>query len=242
MWTNGCLAVAPDAEPPCVRVEPDVGREARELVVAADVAVLDEVRAQEALLRVGLDAAGLGEVQHLVRLARVRPAAATRSRAAVPLERVSRPWRRAARVGVRRRCAVLHDGEEADRVAVQLNHTIVYVQDSASSARWLAEVLGLRQPTRFGPFWIVETDNGVSLDYLDADEPIASQHYAFLVTEEEFDIVFGRVQARGLPYWADPGKTQPGRINRNDGGRGVYFDDPDGHRLEILTRPYGSGA
>jgi hypothetical protein len=67
-------------------------------------------------------------------------------------------------------------------------------------------------------------------------------HYAFLVSEPEFDTIFNRIRERKLPYWADPFKNKPGEINRHDGGRGVYFDDPSGHKLEIITRPYGSGG
>ncbi len=88
----------------------------------------------------------------------------------------------------------------------------------------------------------VEADNGVSLDFSESDEPIALQHYAFLVSEQEFDQIFGRIRDRGLPYWADPGRSRPNEINHRNGGRGVYFPDPDGHFLEILTRPYGSGG
>ncbi len=65
------------------------------------------------------------------------------------------------------------------------------------------------------------------------------QHYAFLVDESEFDQIHGRIQARGVPYWADPGQRRPQQINPNDGGRGLYWLDPDGHILEILTVPYG---
>jgi hypothetical protein len=68
------------------------------------------------------------------------------------------------------------------------------------------------------------------------------QHYAFLVSDAEFDQIFGRIQERGLDYWADPYRSRYKEINHNDGGRGVYWDDPDGHALEIITRPYGSGA
>jgi catechol 2,3-dioxygenase-like lactoylglutathione lyase family enzyme len=125
---------------------------------------------------------------------------------------------------------------------VQLNHTIVHSSDSARSATFLTEVLGLEPPGRFGRFRIVEVDNGVSLDYADTREAVVPQHYAFLVTEEEFDQIFERIRDRDLPYWADPGRARPGEINRRDGGRGVYFPDPDGHSLEILTRPYGSGG
>jgi catechol 2,3-dioxygenase-like lactoylglutathione lyase family enzyme len=127
-------------------------------------------------------------------------------------------------------------------VAIQLNHTIVSVRDRQASAQFLAEILGLPAPIRFGPFLAVETSNGVSLDFMAADGEIASQHYAFLVSEAEFDQIFGRIRERDLPYWADPGQRHRGEINRNDGGRGLYFEDPNGHLLEIITRPYGSGG
>lgn len=125
---------------------------------------------------------------------------------------------------------------------MQLNHTIVWCRDKTVSATFLADLLGLGAPSRFGPFLVVEAANGVSLDYHDTDGTIAPQHYAFLTSEEDFDEIFGRVRQRGLQYWADPGRSQAGRINHNDGGRGVYFQDPDGHLLEIITRPYGSGG
>ena len=96
--------------------------------------------------------------------------------------------------------------------------------------------------TSYGPFAVVELANGVSLDFHDEDGEIIPQHYAFLIGEDDFDAVFGRIKRRGLAYWADPFKHQPGEINRRDGGRGVYFEDPDGHLLEVLTRPYGSGT
>ncbi|MGH8867431.1 MAG: VOC family protein [Actinomycetes bacterium] len=125
---------------------------------------------------------------------------------------------------------------------VHLNHTIVRVRDKRESSAFLAEMLGVAAPTPFGPFLVVQVDNDVSLDFMDIDEPVHPQHYAFLVSEPEWDEIFGRIQARGLTYWADPGRTRPGEFNTNDGGRGVYWEDPDGHFLEIITRPYGSGS
>jgi catechol 2,3-dioxygenase-like lactoylglutathione lyase family enzyme len=127
-------------------------------------------------------------------------------------------------------------------MAVTLNHTIVSARDSEKTAAFLAEILDLPAPTRFGPFHVVDAANGVSLDVLAADGAIAPQHYAFLVSEPEFDDIFGRIDRRNLSYWADPGQTKPAEINHHDGGRGVYFEDPNGHLLEILTRPYGSGG
>jgi len=125
---------------------------------------------------------------------------------------------------------------------VQLNHTIVRVRDKQESATFLAEILGLPAPTSFGPFLVVQVDNDVSLDFIDDHGPADPQHYAFLVGETEFDEIFGRIRERDLRYWADPSKHTPGRINTNDGGRGVYWEDPSGHFLEIITRPYGSAT
>ena len=124
-------------------------------------------------------------------------------------------------------------------MAVQLNHTIVNVRDKRESATFLSEMLGLKPPTPFGPFLVVEVDNGVSLDFIDDDDPISRQHYAFLVSEREFDEIFARILERKLPYWADPAKNRPGEYNTHDGGRGVYWEEPSGHFLEIITRPYG---
>ncbi|MFF9559953.1 VOC family protein [Streptomyces albus] len=126
---------------------------------------------------------------------------------------------------------------------VQLNHTIVYAGDQQRSAEFYARLLGLTVQPRFGPFLPVTTANGVSLDFAQAGEgPVAPQHYAFLVTEDEFDEVLGRIEDAGLTHYADPHLQQPGKINHNDGGRGVYWLDPDGHVLEIITRPYGSAG
>ncbi len=125
-------------------------------------------------------------------------------------------------------------------MAIELNHTIVYARDPRASAELLAEILGRAAPVQFGHFMCVALDNGVTLDFMRSDEPLDVAHYAFLVSEAEFDQIFARIEARGLTYWADPLHRQPGRINHHDGGRGVYWNDPSGHYLEIITRPYGS--
>ncbi len=125
---------------------------------------------------------------------------------------------------------------------VDFNHTIVWSRDSKASAAFLAEMLGLASPKRWGPFQVVRTGNSVNIDFMDKQGEIAPQHYAFLVSEAEFDELFGRIQKKALAYWADPGRSRKGEINRHDGGRGVYFEDPSGHFLEIITRPYGSGG
>jgi catechol 2,3-dioxygenase-like lactoylglutathione lyase family enzyme len=122
----------------------------------------------------------------------------------------------------------------------KLNHTIVHARDKRASADFYSEVFGFPRPVPFGPFLDVETANEVTLAFLETDEDIQVQHYAFLVSEPEFDQIFGRVKARRLDWWADPGLAQKGQINRHDGGRGVYFKDPAGNILEIITRPYGA--
>ena len=127
-------------------------------------------------------------------------------------------------------------------MAVQLNHTIVAVRDKQESATFLSEILGVGKPVPFGPFLVVEVDNDVSLDFADDHGPVHPQHYAFLVDDDRFEEIFGRIRERGLAYWADPSRRHPGETNTNDGGRGVYWEDPSGHFLEIITRPYGSGV
>jgi catechol 2,3-dioxygenase-like lactoylglutathione lyase family enzyme len=125
------------------------------------------------------------------------------------------------------------------RMTVKLNHTIVHARDARASADFYASVFGLGKPVPFGPFLDIDTDNGVTLAILETNEKFEPQHYAFLVSEAEFDQILGRVRALGLDYWADPGKKQKGATNTHFGGRGVYFEDPGGHLLEIITRPYG---
>ena len=124
---------------------------------------------------------------------------------------------------------------------IQLNHTIVRVRDKHESAAFLTEILGLPAATAYGPFMVVELNNDVSLDFADDHGPANPQHYAFLVEESDFDNIFARIKQRGLTYWADPFRRRPGEFNTNDGGRGVYWEDPNGHLLEIITVPYGGG-
>ena len=126
-------------------------------------------------------------------------------------------------------------------MTVRLDHLIIAAHDKRESARFLTEILGLDDPAPLGPFLGVRIGPDLTLDYADATGDIPSGHYAFLVGEDEFDTIFGRIQDRGVEYWADPLARRPGEINRNDGGRGVYFRDPAGHYLELLTRRYGSG-
>ncbi|HSA52095.1 MAG TPA: VOC family protein [Yinghuangia sp.] len=129
-------------------------------------------------------------------------------------------------------------------MSVDLNHTIVRAHDHRAAAEFLARILGLEAGETWGPFVPVQSANGVTLDYMAVpdDEEITGQHYAFLVSEEEFDGIFRRVREAGVTYYADPAYRRADEINHNDGGRGFYFRDPDGHSMEVITRPYGSGG
>jgi hypothetical protein len=124
-------------------------------------------------------------------------------------------------------------------MSVELNHTIVHVTDKHAAAEGLAEILGLAPPTSYGPFRVLTLSHGVSLDFADDHGAPDGQHYAFLVSEEEFDAIRQRIVDRGWPYWADPFHRREGQVNTNDGGRGLYWEGPDGHNLEIITVPYG---
>jgi len=124
-------------------------------------------------------------------------------------------------------------------MSIQLNHIILWCNDKQASAQFLADILGRPSPRLFGHFLVVDLDNGVSLDFMQKEGAVAPQHYAFLVGEEDFDVAFARIRNRGLTWWADPARSRPGEINDHDGGRGIYFEDPNGHLMELITRPYG---
>ena len=122
----------------------------------------------------------------------------------------------------------------------ELNHTIVWCSDKQRSSEFLTEILGLPPARTFFHFLVVDLANGVSLDFYQKDGSVSPQHYAFLVSDAEFDAAFARINDRRVDYWADPARSQPGEINRHFGGRGVYFADPDNHLLELITKPYGA--
>lgn len=124
-------------------------------------------------------------------------------------------------------------------MAIDFNHTIIPAYDNKLSASFLSEILGLPSPIRFGPFMVVKTNNEVSLDFAQTKNEILPRHYAFLVGESDFDEIFARILQRKIAYWADHKKVEPDKINHNDGGRGFYFHDLNGHFLEVITRPYG---
>ena len=126
-------------------------------------------------------------------------------------------------------------------MAVELNHTIVKVSDKVASAEFYRDVLGLPEFTTYGPFTVISLANGATLDFHE-DRGGTPQHYAFLVSEDEFDGIQQRIVERGLTFWGDPYQRMVNEVNHGDGGRGLYWEDPDGHMLEIITRPYGSGG
>jgi catechol 2,3-dioxygenase-like lactoylglutathione lyase family enzyme len=123
----------------------------------------------------------------------------------------------------------------------QFNHLIIAVRDKQESARFLAEMLSLAEPVAAGIFLAVALDNNVTVDFAETPIDFPPQHYAFLVSDDVFDSAFLRIRERDIAHWADPRRAKPNEINTNDGGRGVYFLDPSGHYLEIITRPYGGG-
>ena len=119
-----------------------------------------------------------------------------------------------------------------------MDHLAVAAKDKQHSATFLNDLLGLPEPTAWGPFLSVTLDDGVRLDYAEPGVEFHGQHYALLVSDDVFDRALERIRARGVQFWAGPGHT-PSEINTNHGGRGVYFDDPSGHHFELITRPYG---
>jgi catechol 2,3-dioxygenase-like lactoylglutathione lyase family enzyme len=121
-------------------------------------------------------------------------------------------------------------------MAIELNHTIVPAHDPKASARFLADILGLPVDPPLAHFTPVTLANGVSLDF-DHSDDVHENHYAFQVSDEEFEAAFGRIKNSGITYYADPGCRQPGQIYTSKSGRrGTYFRDPNGHLMEILTR------
>ena len=127
-------------------------------------------------------------------------------------------------------------------MSVQFNHVAIAAHDRHGSAAFLADLLGLAEPTSWGPFVSVTLDDGVRLDYAEPGIEFPGQHYALLVSDDVFDRALERIRADGVAFWADPGMRRPGEINTNHGGRGVYFDDPSGHHFELITQPYGAGG
>lgn len=122
---------------------------------------------------------------------------------------------------------------------VAFNHTIIAARNKDESASFFTNLFGLPEATQWGPFAIVTFADGVFVQFAEPGvADIQMQHYAFLVDDATFDAIYGRIVAANLDHAGDPRWTTPGQINTNHGGRGVYFRDPAGHGLEVLTRPY----
>jgi catechol 2,3-dioxygenase-like lactoylglutathione lyase family enzyme len=119
-------------------------------------------------------------------------------------------------------------------MTVQLNHTIVPARDKHASAGFIADILGLTVGEETPPFVPVRLSNGVTLDYQTRTD-VVPQHYAFLLDDESWDAAYERLLDRGVQTWGDPDHRDPGGVNTRWGGRGVYFPDPDGHNMEIMT-------
>ncbi|MTD13280.1 VOC family protein [Nakamurella sp. YIM 132087] len=123
-------------------------------------------------------------------------------------------------------------------MTITFNHTIIAAIDRHASATFYREVLEARDAPSWGPFLNVQLDEGVLLQFAEPSVEIQMQHYAFLVDDDHFDRALARIRERGITHWADPQMQRPGETNTEHGGRGVYFKDPAGHGLELITRPY----
>jgi catechol 2,3-dioxygenase-like lactoylglutathione lyase family enzyme len=121
-------------------------------------------------------------------------------------------------------------------MAIVLDHTIVPAKDKVAAAKFFAEIFGLRVKPGQGHFAQVQVNESLTFDFADESEP-QSQHYAFHISEADFDAIFARVKARGLPYGSGPYNHTDGQIYTRRGGRGFYFEDPNGHLLEVMTVP-----
>ncbi|EWM14903.1 VOC family protein [Kutzneria sp. 744] len=118
------------------------------------------------------------------------------------------------------------------------NHTIIPAKDREVSARFYRELLEVPEAPSWGPFTNIQLHDGVLLQFAEPPVDIQMHHYAFLVDDELFDRARQRLLDNGVQTWADPFQKQPDEINTNHGGRGVYFSDPAGHGIELLTQPY----
>ena len=121
-------------------------------------------------------------------------------------------------------------------MAIRLDHTIVPARDKVASARFFAEIFGLAVTPGQGHFAQVRINEDLTFDFADEADPRGT-HYAFHIGDADFDAIFARVQARGIPYGSGPFSHSDGRINTRRGGRGFYFQDPNGHLLEVMTVP-----
>jgi catechol 2,3-dioxygenase-like lactoylglutathione lyase family enzyme len=122
-------------------------------------------------------------------------------------------------------------------VTITLNHTIVSTRDRHAAARFFAEIFGLRFEGAGGHFAPVRVNDTLTLDFADAKGAIASQHYAFHVSDAEFSAILQRVKHAGLAFGSGPRSLADGKLNDWNGGRGFYYKDHDGHVIELMTMP-----
>jgi catechol 2,3-dioxygenase-like lactoylglutathione lyase family enzyme len=118
---------------------------------------------------------------------------------------------------------------------MRLDHTIVPAKDKVASAEFFAKVMGLQYEGAMGHFAPVRINSTMTMDF-DNREAFESHHYAFMVSDEEFDAIFDRVKAGGIVYGSEPRAIDDMQINQRKGGRGFYFKDPDGHSMEVMTK------
>lgn len=135
-------------------------------------------------------------------------------------------------------CTPDRDNDRRITISATFNHTIIASKDRQESARFYLELIEAFDAPSWGPFTNIMLDGGVMLQFAEPPVEIQMQHYAFLVDEELFDRAFARLVAWGVTHWADPQMTRAGETNTEHGGRGVYFKDPAGHALELITQPY----
>jgi catechol 2,3-dioxygenase-like lactoylglutathione lyase family enzyme len=122
-------------------------------------------------------------------------------------------------------------------MAITLNHTIVRARDKDAAARFFAEIFGLSFESSGSHFAPVRVNDTLTLDFADAKGAVASQHYAFHVSDSEFDAILQRVKDAGLTFGSGPRSLEDGKLNDWGGGRGFYYKDRDGHVIELMTMP-----
>lgn len=120
---------------------------------------------------------------------------------------------------------------------ITLNHTILYCRDNLAAAQFYVRVFGFEFVKEWGHFAVVKVNSGLTLDFM-ARQHFTPQHYAFKVSDTEFDTIIAHLQAESVPYGSSPSDLNSGVHNNLYGGRGAYFADPDGHVLEIITHDY----
>ena len=123
-------------------------------------------------------------------------------------------------------------------MSVSFNHTIIASTDRAAQVQFYCDLFEVPEAASWGPFRNIQLPDGVLLQFAEPPVEIQMQHYAYLVDDDLFDRAYARLCAQGVEHWADPQFKRPGETNTEHGGRGVYFKDPSGHGIEILTRPY----